>query len=151
MKIYLGTDHAGFDLKEKAKQWLDEWGYVYEDKGAFSFQKEDDYPDFIALVAEAVAKNPQEDRGVILGSSGQGEAIVANRFPGVRAAVYYGGSSDLVRLSREHNDANILSLGARFVSDTEARDAVKLWLTTPFSGEERHVRRIAKIDGRNRD
>lgn len=156
MKIFLGTDHAGFALKEKVKEWLMGWGFDAEDLGAFLFQESDDYPDFTVPVAKVVSEDPTNCRGIILGGSGQGEAIAANRFPGVRAAVYYGpafakastgkGSLDIVRLSREHNDANILSIGARFVSDQEAKDAIKLWLETPFSGEGRHIRRIKKLN-----
>ena len=96
-------------------------------------------------VAQAVA-NELESRGIVIGMSGQGEAMCANRFKNVRAAVYYGGSIEIVRLSREHNDANILSLGARFIEANEALETVKLWLETPFSGDERHVRRITKLD-----
>jgi len=145
MKIYLGTDHAGFELKEKIKPFLLEKGYEVKDFGAFSFDGDDDYPDFIRPVAEAVSKD-QESRGIIFGGSGQGEAMVANRFSGVRATVYYGGPEDIIRLSREHNDANVLSLGARFLDDEEAFNAVELWLSLPFSGEERHQRRVDKID-----
>ena len=146
MKIFLGADHAGFALKEQIKRWLAAQGYDVEDKGAFSSDPADDYPDFVAPVAKAVAENPKERRGIVLGGSGQGEAIVANRFPGVGAAVYYGGPAKIVSLSREHNDANILALGARFVSEEEAIVAVERWLATPFSGDERHVRRIKKTD-----
>lgn len=144
--IHLASDHAGFELKEKLKIYLGELGYEIQDHGPASFNAEDDYPDFIRPAAEAVAKNP-DDVAVVLGGSGQGEAMVANRFPGVRAAVFYGGARghEIVKLSREHNNANILSLGARFVSEEEAKAAVKLWLETPFASEERHVRRINKI------
>lgn len=146
MKIFIGTDHAGFELKQTLLSYLKkEFDCSVEDMGAYELNKNDDYPDFIAQVAEAVAKDPKA-KGIILGGSGQGEAIVANRFPGIRAVVYYGGSLDIVRLSREHNDANILSLGARFISPEEVKVAVKLWLETEFSGEERHMRRIKKID-----
>src|SRR3989344_464979 len=145
MKIYIGTDHAGFELKEALVPFLKELGHEVEDMGARSFEALDDYPDFIRPVAEAVALNP-ESRGIILGGSGQGEAMCANRVPGVRAAVYYGGPFDIVVLSREHNDANILSLGARFVDEDEAREAVRLWLETPFSSDEKHARRIGEID-----
>lgn len=148
MKIYLGTDHAGYDLKEKIKKWLAEWGYAFEDLGAPELNPEDDYPVFIAAVARKVSENPKDARGIILGGSGQGEAMVANRYPGVRAAVYYGDGHavDIPRLSREHNDANVLSLGARFLSEEDAKAAVQHWLVTPFSKEERHKRRIQMID-----
>jgi ribose 5-phosphate isomerase B len=144
MKIYIGADHAGFELKEILKKFLAEKGYEVEDKGAFEFDKEDDYPDFIRPVAEAVASDPGS-RGLILGGSGQGEAMVANRVKGIRALVYYGGSIKIVKLSRQHNDANILSLGARFISEEKAKKAVELWLSTEFQGG-RHQRRIEKID-----
>lgn len=146
MKIYLGTDHAGFALKEKLKKYLSEEGYEVEDMGAHSHNDQDDYPDFIRPVARAVASDPERSRGIVLGGSGQGEAMVANRIPNIRAAVYYGGDKEIIVLSREHNDANILSLGARFLTDEEAKSVVKLWLETPFPGEERHRRRIDKID-----
>lgn len=151
MRIYLGSDHAGFELKEKIKKYLQELGHKVEDKGAFKFDPEDDYPDFIRPVAEAVAQD-SESRGIILGGSGQGEAMVANRVKGIRAAVFYGGrwvgfGDKIIRLSRDHNNANILSLGARFLDELTAKNAVKLWLETPFSGEPRHQRRINKIDG----
>ncbi|MFY9457867.1 MAG: RpiB/LacA/LacB family sugar-phosphate isomerase [Candidatus Spechtbacterales bacterium] len=150
MKIFLATDHAGFELKERIKQWLLEWGYKYEDMGAFAYDAEDDYPDFIRPVAEKVSQDPENNRGIVIGGSGQGEAIVSNRYKGVRAAVYVARSLDLelVRLMREHNDSNVLSLGARFVSEEDAKEVVRVWLETPFSGEERHKRRIAKIERR---
>lgn len=147
MKIYLGADHAGFELKGKIIPFLKELGHEVEDMGAHTLEALDDYPDFIRPVAEVVAANPGS-RGVILGGSGQGEAICANRTSGARAAVYYGGAVDIVILSREHNNANILSLGARFIEEGEAKDVVKLWLETPFSGDERHMRRIQKIDAK---
>ena len=143
-KIVIGSDHAGFELKEKLKVYLKGLGYEVEDKGAFEYDADDDYPDFIMPVAEAVSENP-ELKGIILGGSGQGEAIAANRFPNVRAVVFYGEPTEIIKLSREHNDANILSLGARFLKDTEAIEAVKLWLDTPFSNDGRHVRRIKKL------
>lgn len=145
MKIYLGTDHAGFELKEKLKVYLRELGYQVEDEGAYALDPADDYPDYIKVVAKMV-QGDAGSRGIILGGSGQGEAVSANRFRGVRAAVYYGGNQAVVAVAREHNDSNILALGARFISETEARAVVKLWLATPFSDEERHVRRIGKID-----
>lgn len=145
MKIYLGTDHAGFELKEEIKTYLKGKGLVVEDQGAFVLDPEDDYTDYVKIVAKMVQSDP-ESVGIILGGSGQGEAICANRYKGVRAVVYYGGSSEIIRLSREHNNANTLSLGARFVKPEEAKQAIDLWLATPFSQDERHLRRIHEID-----
>lgn len=142
--IYLATDHAGFELKEKIKQFLEKEGVEFKDFGALEYDKNDDYTDFIPLAAEAISKNPS-DKAIILGGSGQGEAIVANKYPGVRAAVYYGNVKEMPSLTRLHNDSNILSLGARFLEESEALEAVKLFLETDFTGEERHIRRINKI------
>lgn len=146
MKIYLGSDHAGFTLKEKLLKMLVGEGYEVADKGAFKYDESDDYPTFISAVAKEVSEEPDGDVGIILGGSGQGEAIDANRYPHVRAAEYYGGPLEIVKLAREHNDANILSLGARFINEQEAKDAVHLFLSTKFSGEERHIRRIKEMD-----
>ena len=143
--IFLGADHRGYNLKEKIKGWLSEWGYEHEDMGAFEYDKDDDYPDFISKVAEKVSEDADNSKGIVLGGSGQGEAMVANRYPNVRAAVYYGGNEEIIKLSREHNNANILSLGVSFVDDKTTEKAVRLWLETPFSGEERHKRRIEKF------
>ena len=145
MKIYLGADHAGFPLKEAIKVYLKSLGHDVEDEGAFSLESIDDYPDFMKVVAKLVAADP-DSRGLIFGGSGQGEAMCANRYKRVRAAVYYGGSLEVVKLSREHNNANILSLGARFISTDEAKAAINLWLATPFSGADRHIRRLVKLD-----
>ncbi|MEO5367410.1 MAG: RpiB/LacA/LacB family sugar-phosphate isomerase [Magnetococcus sp. WYHC-3] len=145
MKIFIGADHAGFELKEKLVEFLKSLGHDATDFGAHDFKPDDDYPDYIIPVARAVGSDPLS-RGIILGGSGQGEAICANRFNGVRAIVYYGGNEEIIKLSREHNDANILSLGARFLSFEEAKDEVLKWLNTNFSGEERHMRRIGKIE-----
>ena len=161
MKIYLAADHAGFELKEKIKSYLTQQNYEIQDCGAFEFNKDDDYPDFIKLAAEKVSKDPQNSRGIILGGSGQAEMMIANKFKGVRCALFYsahapikaadvtGRMSDdpyeMIRLTREHNDANMLSLGVRFITDAEAIKVTKLWLDAPFPGDERHVRRINKI------
>jgi len=145
MKIHLGSDHAGFELKEKLKVFLRELGHQVSDEGAYSLNEGDDYPDVVKLVAKLVQAD-DEARGIVLGGSGQGEAVCANRLKKIRAALYYGGPLEIVKLSREHNNSNILSLGARFISEEEARAAVKMWLDTPFSGEDRHIRRIFKID-----
>jgi ribose 5-phosphate isomerase B len=146
MKIFLGSDHAGFEMKNELKKFLEEFGYEVKDLGDESYKEKDDYPDFVFPVAQAVAKDPKNSRGIILGGSGQGEAMVANRVKGVRAAVIYDYNENIVILSREHNDANILSLGARFIDLNEAKSAIRIWLETPFSEDERHKRRIAKID-----
>ncbi len=146
MKIYIGSDHAGFELKEKLVFFLKSLNYDVEDKGAYTYDANDDYPDFVKPVAEAVSADPKNSRGIVLGGSGEGEGIATDRFKNVRTAVWYGGDLGPLKLSREHNDANILSLGARFISSGEAQEAVKLWLETPFSNDERHVRRISKLD-----
>ena len=114
--IYLGADHAGFALKEELKQYLLGLAMEVEDLGAFELNPTDDYPDFIVPVAKKVAESPDQNRGVVFGGSGQGEAIAANKIKGVRAAVYYGGPLNIVELSRKHNNANVLALGARFLS-----------------------------------
>ncbi len=151
MKIFLGADHAGFELKEILKKYLrDDLGYEVSDEGAFVLTPDDDYPDFVRIVAKRVAGDPTGSRGIILGGSGQGEAIVANREKGVRAVVYYSNNLDIIKLSREHNDANVLSLGARFLTNDEAKKAVKLWLETKVDLEPRHARRIKKIDNPDR-
>ena len=154
MLVIFGTDHAGFEMKEKLISFVSGLGYETEDKGAYSYEESDDYPDFVIPVAREVSENPDSVKGIVLGASGQGEAMVANRFPNVRAVVFMGplslkegdGSDDVIRLSREHNNSNILSLGAGFLSEKEAKEAVELWLKTPFSGEERHIRRIGKME-----
>ena len=145
MKIFIGSDHAGFEIKEKLVPFLRTLGHEVEDMGAPTLEPLDDYPDYIFPVARAVAADVNV-KGIIIGGTGQGEAICANRIKGVRAAVYYGGTFDIALLSREHNDANILSLGARFIDIDEALKVTKVWLSTPFSAEERHIRRIKKLD-----
>ena len=158
--VYLATDHAGFELKEKVKKFLAGEGYGVEDCGAYEFDKNDDYPDFISKAAQEVSKDPA-NRAIVFGSSGQGEAMVANKYKNVRAAIFYtpcipahnvdmkGRQSqnpfEMIRLTREHNDANVLSLGAKILKEEDALKAVKLWLQTPFTNEERHARRIEKI------
>ncbi len=162
MKIFIGADHAGYEFKEKLKKYLSDLGFGYEveDKGAFQYDQNDDYPDFASSVALAVIQN-DGSMGIILGGSGQGEAMCANRMEGARVAVFYGpreavhpvdlagrqgvDAFEIIKLSREHNDANVLSLGMRFISDDEAKFAIELFLNTKFSGEERHIRRIKKF------
>lgn len=160
MIVYLASDHAGFKLKEKVKGFLTKNGYEIKDLGAFVYDKEDDYPDFISEAAKIISRSP-EDKAIIFGGSGQAEAIVANKYKQVRAAVFYAPAIpaeaadvtgrvsedpfEMIRLTREHNNANVLSLGARFLKEEEAMQAVNLWLKTPFSAEGRHSRRLEKI------
>lgn len=144
--IAIGSDHAGLGLKKVLIKFLREKGYKVVDKGPEKLDPVDDYPDYIAPVAREVSRNKGKTCGIVIGGSGQGEAIVANRFRYVRAAVYYGDNIKIVELSRLHNDANVLSLGARFLTPEEAKEAVLLWLETPFSREARHQRRIEKIE-----
>lgn len=141
-KVYLGTDHAGFEYKEKVKSLLEQLGYEPVDCGAFEYNKDDDYPDFCADAARKVAGD-KGSFGIVFGKSGAGECIVANKIKGIRA--FLGINASNVRLAREHNDANVLSLGSDFVSFKEATGLIHTFLETPFSGEERHVRRINKI------
>ena len=144
MRIALATDHAGFDLKEIIKDNLNKKGFIIKDFGALSIDPYDDYPDFIIPAAKFVA-NEKNGRGIILGGSGQGEAMAANRVKGIRAAVYYDGPKEIIQLSRMHNDANILSLGARFITPKKAIEVIDVWLDTSFEGD-RHSRRIKKLD-----
>lgn len=161
MRVYFASDHAGFELKNKLVEYVRDFlGVDVEDCGALDLDATDDYPHIIASAAKRLSTDVSqgiESRAILLGGSGQGEAMVANRFKGVRAALYYGEAKapqtdatgkrlDIIASVREHNDANALSLGARFVSLEEAQDAVKKWLETPFSGDERHARRVADID-----
>ena len=144
MIIHIATDHAGLELKEKVKSYLSKLDYEVIDHGAYEYDALDDYPDFIFPCAEAVS-NDSNSKGIILGGSGQGEAMAANRVKGVRAAVFYNGPDDIIKLSRQHNDANILSLGARFMSEQEMYKIIELWLSTNFESG-RHKRRIEKLD-----
>jgi len=145
--VILAADHAGFGLKEAIKSHLEAGGFTVLDVGAHELVEGDDYPIYMVDAALKVAQDiVGSTKAIIFGGSGNGEAIASNRFPGVRAAVWYGGNEDIIRLSREHNNANILSIGARFVTETEAKKAVDLWLATSFSGDERHQRRNDLID-----
>lgn len=160
MKIYLATDHAGYEFKNEIKQRLINEGHYVEDCGAHSLDSNDDYPDFIKIAAKNVSENPTSF-AVIFGGSGQAENIVANKFKNVRSALFYAqaipkGAADIngrasnnpfeiVRLARLHNNANTLSLGVRFLSLDEAFQAIKIFIETEFSNEERHKRRIEKI------
>ncbi len=144
MKILLASDHAGFKLKNVVLSHLLGKGYDVEDLGPYEYDENDDYPDFIRPLAKRVSKE-KDSMGIIFGGSGQGEAIVANRFNGVYAAVLNNNNIELVKLARLHNNANVLSLGARFVENDEAISLVEEFINTEFLGGERHVRRISKI------
>lgn len=145
MKILIASDHAGFELKEKIIIFLKTLGHEVKDFGAFKYDADDDYPDFLIPLGKEISENP-DLKGIVIGGSGQGEAIVVNKFKNIRAVVFYNGPEEIIKLSREHNDANVLSLGARFLTEEEAKNAVKNWLETSFSGDERHIRRINKIN-----
>ncbi len=161
MKIVLTTDHTGLDRTKQLLGYLESQGHTCTYYGPAEYDPGDDYPDCIFPAAKAVASGEFEI-GIIMGGSGQGEAIVANRVKGVRCALYYGPSPkpeaidieghtaqdefEILRLSKQHNNANMLSLAARFLSQADIEKAVSIWLATPFSGLERHVRRIQKID-----
>lgn len=161
MKIFIAADHTGFLLKDVLVEYLrDALMYEVEDLGAHALNGEDDYPDYVTPCAKKVASTPGT-LGIVIGGSGQGEAMAANRIPGVRCALYYGQAHalgaidalgapsldgyDIIRLSREHNDANVLSLAARFLSEDDAKEAARIFVETPFTGEERHARRIKKL------
>ncbi len=161
MRVYFAADHAGFDIKNALVAFVrDELRHEADDCGAFVNDPADDYPGIIASAARKLSEDVlsgKDSRAIVAGASGQGEAIVANRFKGVRCALYYGQAArqqtdmsgkqlDILASTREHNDANALSLGLRFLSLDEAKDAVREWLATPFSGEERHRRRVQQID-----
>ena len=141
--IVLATDHAGFELKEHVKKFLLEKGFEIKDFGALEYDSQDDYPDFIIPASKFISENKLI--GIIFGGSGQGEAIAANRIKGTRAVVFYNGPDDIIKLSRLHNNANILSIGARFVDNQRAEEIINLWLSTTFE-EGRHQKRINKLD-----
>jgi ribose 5-phosphate isomerase B len=161
MKIAISTDHTGFEHAKHLKEFLEAQGHDCQDFGPASFDAVDDYPDFIFPAARAVATGDCE-AGIILGGSGQGEAMAANRIKGVRCTVFYGPvvaktavdaeghTSDdpyeILKLSRQHNHANVLSLSTRFLTIEETKQAIQTWLATPYSTDERHIRRVQKLD-----
>lgn len=161
MNVFIAADHTGFILKNALVEYVREaLSHDIEDLGAHELNPTDDYPDLIRPCAEKVKATPGS-LGIVIGGSGQGEAMVANRIPGIRAAIYYGQAHavgpidaagapaldgyDIIRLAREHNDANVLSLGARFLTVEDAKEAVRIFLEAPFAADERHVRRIGKF------
>lgn len=161
MRIALSTDHAGFTALQKLEFFLERGGYECMNFGPELYDPIDDYPDFIKAAAQSVASG-QCQFGIIFGGSGEGEAMVANKIPGIRCSVYYGPARplqtidasgtkaadeyEILRLSRSHNDANMLSLAGRFLDPSAVEKAVAIWLETPFSNEDRHLRRISKIE-----
>lgn len=160
MKVYLAADHTGFELKNKIADILRSNGYEVEDCGPFEYDKNDDYPDWISKAAQKVSEDPN-GFGIVFGGSGQGEGIVANKFKNIRCAVFYspaipteaidisGASStdpyEILKLTRAHNNSNMLSIGIRFLTEEQIEKAIKIFLESPFTEEERHLRRIEKI------
>ncbi len=142
VKISIGSDHAGFEYKEKIRALLSSLGHEVKDFGTYSAEPPVDYPLFIRPTAEAVACGEFE-RGIVLGGSGNGEAMVANKVHGIRCALCW--SLETARLGRAHNDSNVLSIGQRMIPEDLALEIVKVWLVTPFEGG-RHIRRIAEIE-----
>jgi ribose 5-phosphate isomerase B len=142
MRVHIGSDHAGFDLKKYLIAALTEDGHEIVDHGPHTYDAEDDYPVFCIPAAEAAVAEPGS-LGIVIGGSGNGEQIAANKVVGARAALAY--NVDTARLGREHNDANVMSIGARMHTEDEALDMVRLFLATPFSGDPRHARRIALL------
>lgn len=143
--MVFGSDHAGYILKEVLKEYAAKLGYTVEDVGAWNAEPTDDYPDFVIPAAEAVAKSKGKKRGVVLGGSGIGECIAANKVKGIRAGLIY--DSFTATKSREHDDTNIACFGGRTVTKDPAyaKKLLKVWLETPFSGDQRHLRRLKKI------
>ncbi len=160
MNVYLGTDHTALHIKDEVKKFLEENGYHVEDCGAYAYDKDDDYPDFVGKAAQKVSNDP-DSVGFVFGGSGQGEQMCANKYKGVRCALFYslaratseidisGATSEdpfeIIKLTRQHNHANMLSFGVRFLNNESILKAVETFLETPYSQEERHLRRIKKI------
>ncbi|GAA1431536.1 ribose-5-phosphate isomerase [Microlunatus lacustris] len=148
MRVHIGTDHAGFDLKNYLVSALVADGHDVVDHGPEAYDAEDDYPVYCIPAAEGAVAEPGS-LGIVIGGSGNGEQIAANKVVGARAALAY--DRDTATLARQHNDANVLSIGARMHTEEEVLDLVRLFLATPFSGEERHARRIALLADYERD
>ncbi len=142
MRVYLGSDHAGFELKSVLISWLKSAGHEVTDCGPASYDGEDDYPPYVMRAAAAVAADPGS-LGIVIGGSGNGEQIAANKISGIRAALAW--SEETARLARLHNDANVLSLGARMHPVDDVIAFTQVFLATPFSGEARHARRLQLI------
>ena len=146
MKLLVAADHGGFELKNKIFAFLKAEGFDVEDMGAHVLDPLDDFPKIMIPVAMRVVSDPENTRAIILGRSGQGEAIVCNRFPGIRATVYHGKNMEIIRLSRKDNDSNVLSLAGQFIEEEEAKEAIRLWLSTPFSTDPKYARRNEMLD-----
>lgn len=142
--IYLAADHRGFQLKEALKKHLSERGFEAEDLGAFGYDKDDDYVDFAAAASDEIVQNPTEHKGIFVCGSGIGMEVVADKYRGIHAAL--GMNPEIAKQSREHGNTNVLVLGADYLTEDQAREIVSVWLSTPFSGEERHRRRLRKIE-----
>jgi ribose 5-phosphate isomerase B len=142
VRVYLGSDHAGFELKAAIVAWLNEAGHEAVDCGPASYDPEDDYPVYVLRAAQGVIENPGS-LGIVIGGSGNGEQIAANKVHGIRAALAW--TTETAQLARQHNDANVLSLGARQYSLADAVSFAKTFVETPFSGEPRHARRLAEV------
>lgn len=141
--IYLAADHRGFQLKEDLKKFLEEQGYPTEDVGAFEYNKDDDYVDFARAASEKIAENPEQHKGIFICGSGIGMEVVADKFRGLHAALCT--TQETAQQSREHGNTNVLVLGADGLDTEKTKAIVRTWLDTPFTGEERHVRRLKKI------
>ena len=141
--IYIGADHRGYKLKEALKIYLQELNYVWEDLGAKELNPDDDYSDFALAVAKKVAENPEENRGILICGSGVGVDVVANKIKNIRSALCF--NVKQAQTSRNDDNTNVLSLSADFISEDLAKEIVKIWLETPFSGLGHHARRIEKI------
>ncbi|MBD2758442.1 ribose-5-phosphate isomerase [Yimella sp. cx-573] len=148
MRVHIGGDHAAFELQRALVDWLGEEGHEVVDHGPKEYDELDDYPVFVLRAAEAVAADPGS-LGIVLGGSGNGEQMAANKVEGIRAALAY--STELAQLAREHNDAQIVSLGGRFHTQEQAQAIVKVFLETPFSGADRHQRRIDMVEKYDQD
>jgi ribose 5-phosphate isomerase B len=142
VRVYLGSDHAGFEVKAAIVDWLRGAGHDPVDCGPHAYDAEDDYPVYVLRAAQHVAEEPGS-LGIVLGGSGNGEQIAANKVPGIRAALAW--TTETAGLARQHNDANVLSLGARMYSTDDALEFVKVFVETPFSAEPRHARRLAMV------
>ena len=144
--IHLATDHAGFGHKESVRVWLEGEGFTVVDHGAFRYDAEDDFPEFVITASKAVLAGDSTHGAIIFGGSGQGEALAVNRLKGIRAGVFYGGHNEIVPLMRQHNDTNVLSIGARFVSVEDTKALVWQWIHTEFLSIEKYSRRNKQID-----